>query len=74
MRGTTSMMSLLSGFRPNDTRERVPINIRPEVRQRLRDLLMEPEFRGVGYSSFIERAVEAAETEMMNRRSGRQPS
>jgi hypothetical protein len=59
---------LTSGHRSPETDERVPINIAPDVRKRLRDLLFEPEMRGVGYSAFINRAVEAAETEIMESR------
>jgi hypothetical protein len=44
---------------------RVPINIAPEVRERLRGLLMQPELQGVGYS-----ACELAEGDLMNSRSG----
>ena len=63
-------VSLLSA-RPTENRERVPINIDPAVRQRLNDLLWMPEMRGVGYSAFINRACEAAETEIMHKRGGR---
>lgn len=55
-----------------ENRDRVPINIDPAVRKRLRDLLFEPELRGVGYSAFINRACEAAETEIANKRGGRE--
>jgi hypothetical protein len=43
-----------------DAPNRVPINIRPETREKLRNLLLTPEFQGVGYSDFIDRAVNAA--------------
>jgi hypothetical protein len=74
------MMSLLTGHRPNDTEERLPffdsdgfptMQVRPEVRDRLRKLLCQPELRGVGYSSFIERACEVAETEIAEVRTRR---
>jgi hypothetical protein len=65
------LLSLLEGHRPNDTDVREPINIRPAVRERLAKLLYQPELRGVGYSSFIERACEVAETEIADRRAGR---
>lgn len=47
---------------------RLPILIHPEVRVRLRDLLFEPEMQGVGYSAFINRACELAETEIVEDR------
>ena len=50
--------------RPGNDSTRVPINIDADVRQRLRDLLYEPEMRGVGYSEFIDRAVRAAWAEI----------
>lgn len=51
---------------PTPNRERVPINIDPDVRKRLRGLLEDfPEFHTVGYSAFINRAVELAEGEAM---------
>lgn len=43
---------------------RVPIEIHPEVRTRLRNLLMREGMEGVGYSAFINRACEMAETEL----------
>jgi hypothetical protein len=48
--------------------ERVPINIAPEVRERLNNLLYSDAFMGtgVGFSAFIDRACEAAETEHAN--------
>ena len=63
---------ILTGHRPLDN-ERVPINIHPDVRFRLAALLTHnDEFHGVGYSQFIERAVEVAETAIaQQRRSGR---
>lgn len=60
---------LTAGHRPRnyygDDDNRVPINIAPEVRKRLNDLLNSDAFAGtgVGYSAFIDRACEAAETE-----------
>lgn len=49
-------------------RERMPINIHPDVRERLRDVLFEDEMRGVGYSEFINRACEIAESEIAQER------
>lgn len=43
---------------------RVGFNIAPSARRALRDLLYEPEMRGVGYSEFILRAVNAAIEEL----------
>lgn len=54
---------------PTPNRDRVPIMIDPDVRKRLRDLLERfPEFHTVGYSAFINRAVELAEGEAMEQR------
>ena len=60
----------LTGVAVNPPRdeERVPINIAPEARDRLRKLLFEPEMRAVGYSEFIQRACEAAEAEIAQAR------
>jgi hypothetical protein len=44
--------------------DRVPINIHPETRRRLVELLYLPQMRGVGYSEFIDRAVAAAAAEI----------
>lgn len=44
--------------------ERVPINIDIDTRERLINLLYLPEMRGVGWSEFINRACEVAETEI----------
>lgn len=44
--------------------ERVSINISPSARTALRELLWQPEMRGVGYSEFIIRAVEIASWEI----------
>jgi len=41
-------------------RERSPINIAPEAKEALTGLLYRPEMRGVGFSEFILRAVDAA--------------
>jgi hypothetical protein len=43
---------------PCDFPNRVPICIAPETRQKLRALLFTDRFRGVGYTAFIERAIE----------------
>lgn len=43
-------------------------NVDPDVLARLRRLLFEPEMRGVGYSAFINRACEVAETAIMEQR------
>lgn len=48
--------------------ERVDINIAPETRERLKALLMRDEMHGIGYTQFIDRACEAAETELEERR------
>lgn len=45
------------------TPDRVSINIAPEVRERLENLLHSDAFPAVGYSAFIDRACEAAEAE-----------
>jgi len=58
--------SFIGKCHPTDGIERVPINIDPAVRKRLRDLLEDfPEFHAVGYSAFINRAIELAEGEAM---------
>lgn len=49
-------------------RRREPINIHPDARERLRRLLFEPELRGVGYSEFIHRACDMAESEIATER------
>jgi hypothetical protein len=49
--------------RPGSDETRVPINIDADVRDRLRHLLYQPYMRGVGWSEFIDRAVEAAYAE-----------
>jgi hypothetical protein len=60
--------SLLDGHRSRAmfSEARVPIEIAPEVRERLNNLLYSPHFMGtgVGFSAFIDRACEAAETEI----------
>lgn len=60
-------VSLTAGHRPRNSysEERVPILIAPEVRDRLNNLLTSDAFMGtgVGFSAFIDRACEAAETE-----------
>lgn len=59
---------ILDSIRPTEGRDRVPIKIDPAVRQRLNNLLWHPEMVGVGYSAFINRACEVAETAIMQRR------
>ena len=59
------------GYHNPEHDRRVPINIAPEVRKRLRDLLFQPEMQGVGYSAFINRAVENVEGEIMRERTQR---
>lgn len=60
---------ILTGHRKVRPSERVPIDIDPAVRERLRNLLVfHPELRGVGYSAFIERACEVAETAIAQQR------
>lgn len=46
------------------------INIDPAVIYALRDLLFEPEFHAVGYSEFLERAIEVARSEIEAARVG----
>lgn len=62
---------LLTGFRRGDFARttRVSINIDPAVRDRLINLLFQPEFQSVGFSAFIDRACEVAETAIAQRRS-----
>lgn len=62
------MIGFINQCRPPHSAERVPIAIDPAVQKRLRDLLFMPEMRGVGYSAFINRACEIAETEIAERR------
>lgn len=58
---------MLEGHRPrvSFSNGRVPINIAPEVRDRLNGLLLSDAFMGtgVGFSAFINRACEVAETQ-----------
>jgi hypothetical protein len=61
-------MNFIGKCRPTLNREREPINIDPDVRQRMRELLYEDEFHAVGYSAFINRACEIAETEIVEAR------
>lgn len=49
---------------PARDKDRVPMNVHPQVRARLHRVLFEPELRGVGYSEFIDRAVATAEAEI----------
>lgn len=49
---------------------RVPMNVTEAARTRLHHLLHEPEMRGVGYSEFLLRACEAAETQIVEARRG----
>lgn len=44
--------------------QRVGMNVAPEARQALSDLLYAPGMRGVGYSEFLLRAVERAQEEL----------
>jgi hypothetical protein len=48
--------------------ERVPMNVDRDVREKVRSLLYEPEMRGVGYSEFLQRAVDAAWAELLAKR------
>ena len=41
--------------------KRVPINIAPEVKEKLHLLVIDPELTGVGYSAFVAAAIEAYE-------------
>lgn len=59
---------LLTHLSPPASSERVLMNVHPQVRERLRALLREPEMLGVGYSAFINRACEIAETQIAERR------
>jgi hypothetical protein len=52
---------------PRDT-ARVPLNVQPDVRTRLRKLLFAPELHAVGFSEFINRACAVAETEIAEAR------
>ena len=62
------MPSLLNDERRDPpSSDRVLMNVHPDVRQRLRDLLASPEMRGVGYSAFINRACEVAEEQVRER-------
>jgi hypothetical protein len=53
-------MKLIGETQGRPQGERVPINIDENVREKLRNLLYEPEMRGVGWSEFIDRAVDLA--------------
>lgn len=59
-------MKITENLMPFPTRERVPINIDPAVRERLKRLLNHPFFSGtgVGYSAFVNRACQIAEAEI----------
>lgn len=43
---------------------RVPIEIHPDVRTRLAYFLMRKELSGVGYSDFIDKAIDACEADL----------
>ena len=43
---------------------RVPIQVSPLARARLRRLLYEPEMRGVGFTEFLDRALDRADAEL----------
>lgn len=64
-------ISLLTGHKPRKhfSDDRVVMLVAPEVRERLNELLYSPAFMGtgVGFSAFIDRACEAAETEYANK-------
>jgi hypothetical protein len=49
---------------PPPSSERVLMNIHPDVRERLRALLQEPEMRGMGYSAFVNSAISEAWEEL----------
>jgi hypothetical protein len=56
-------------FRPPPSSDRVLMNVHPDTRERLRDLLATaPELQGVGYSAFINRAIEVAIEQIDRRR------
>lgn len=51
-------MTVLGRWKP-PSKDRVPINIHPDARERLRNALMDdPRLHGVGYSEFIMRALD----------------
>lgn len=54
--------------RPVEGRERVSMNVHPDARKRLKEVLFESEMHGVGYSEFINRACEVAEGEIAEER------
>ena len=56
---------MLRGKTRKSTRleKRVPLNIHPDAWRKLRDLLFEPDMQGVGYTEFIERAIDMANSE-----------
>lgn len=60
----TDISMILEGHHNPTHEDRVPIYISSEARERLHALLVSPAFQGtgVGYSAFIERACEVAET------------
>lgn len=64
-------MTFLDHCQPINTVQRVPINIDPDVRDRLVRLLFISDMRGVGYSTFINRACEIAEAEIRERHAQR---
>ena len=50
---------------PPPNGDRVPINIHPETRSALIGLLFTDPWRGVGYSEFLNRAIERAKAELV---------
>jgi len=53
---------------PPQGKDRKPIEIHPDVRSRLNNLLFEPEMRAVGYSEFVDRALAVAEEDLARMR------
>jgi len=57
-------MKLIGETKGRPEGDRVPINISEKTRTRLNRFLYLPEMRGVGFSEFINRALDAAEAEL----------
>lgn len=56
----TDMTSLIGSTINRPQGRRVPMNVDEKTRAAVRDLLFQPWMRGVGYSEFLERAVDRA--------------
>ena len=59
---TSYVRQLATEARARKAPKRVPINIAPEVREKLHLLVIDPELTGVGYSAFVAAAVIAYKT------------